>query len=195
MSEEVVAREIPGPGTWHWKISPEDVEKIKKGDRETIDRVYFDNYKKFYKFAYRFCRDKNRLSYVEDCIQEVYLDLPMYDYSNVKTFFRGLLRTFICCSFNRIRTVSLFSPIGRNKDGEEFTLIDVLGIDFFKDLEEREDGERNAINIISAQHVLSDIEKDFLTAVAFRCTPYRGLYNDEYKRLIAKEVRCKCHNR
>ena len=175
---------IPTPENWHWAITPEDVKKIKMVDRETIDRVYFANYEKFCKCAYRFCYDKGKLSYVEDCIQQVYLDLPTYDYSDARTFYHGLLQTFRRCTLKCYRTVSLFSSIGRNKDGKEMTLVDVLGVDVFKALEEREDGERQAIKIISAQYALSDIEKDFLTAVAFRCRPYRGLYNDEYKQLI-----------
>lgn len=176
---------IPTPENWHWAITPEDVKKIKAVDRDTIDRVYFANLEQFSKCAFLFCRKRGKRSFFEDCVQQIYLDLPNYDYTNVGTFWRGILKTFRRCCCNPFRVVSLFATIGRNKDGDELTLIDVLGEDVFKALEEREDGERQAIRIISAQTALSDNERDFLTAVAFRCTPYRGLYNDEYKRLIA----------
>ena len=175
---------IPVPGNWHWAITPEDVNGLKAVDRETVNRVYFANYDKFCKCAYNFCRKRNKFSYVDDCVQQIYLDLPLYDYTNALTFFRGLTKTFIHCSYWGFRSVSFFSPVGRNKDGEDLLLIDCLGVDVFKALEEAEDGERQALKIISAQTALNDNEKDFLTAVAFKCRPYRGLFNDEYRRLF-----------
>ena len=47
-------RDIPTPENWHWKITPEDIEKIKANDRDTINRVYFDNLPKFEKIAKRY---------------------------------------------------------------------------------------------------------------------------------------------
>ena len=40
---------------WHWRITLADIEKIKANDRETVNRVYFDNLEKFRKMALKYC--------------------------------------------------------------------------------------------------------------------------------------------
>lgn len=172
MSEEVVAREIPGPGTWHWKISLEDVEKIKKVDRETIDRVYFDNYDKFK----RICR--NRFSILwEDALQEIYLLIPYLDYTNAKTFFRSILSLL----YRRIcgRSVFTLSALSLDKTlsiDEQHSFIDFLAIecDF---LHEDEEQNIKVIGLIDNQRFLSDEQKDYLLSVAFNCQNIKGLFN------------------
>lgn len=172
MSEEVVAREIPGPGTWHWKISPEDVEKIKKVDRETIDRVYFDNYEKFKKI----CRSRFSALW-EDALQEIYLLIPYLDYTNAKTFFHSFLGLLIRAIYGR--SVSTFKALSLDMllpNDEQHSFIDFLGIecDF---LHEDEEQSIKVIGIIDNQRFLSDEQKDYLLSVAFNCQNIKGLFN------------------
>lgn len=85
-------RDIPTPENWHWKITPEDIEKIKANDRDTINRVYFDNLPKFASVARGYIwrsRAVGRyidLSYVQDIINEIYLRLPLCSFINVQHF-------------------------------------------------------------------------------------------------------------
>lgn len=175
------------PENWHWDITPEDVKKIKAVDRETINRVYFSNLAKFKNIAGRYCfyiiRDS---SYFEDCVQQIYVDLDKFDYTNVQTFYWSILnscRRARCASF---REVSLFTPVITNDKGKDKTLLDILWKDYFAELEERETGEEKALLMIKSQTALSELEKDFLTAIAFCVRPYEGLFNDEYKNYTAR---------
>ena len=79
---------IPTPETgWHWKITPEQVKAIKANDREAINAAYFDNYQKFAKIGYNFCRRVHDYNDREDFLQQVYVDMPMFDYT--VTYFYG----------------------------------------------------------------------------------------------------------
>lgn len=35
------------PECWHWAITLQQIEQIRRDDRKTIDKVYFDNLPKF----------------------------------------------------------------------------------------------------------------------------------------------------
>lgn len=79
---------------WHWKITPEQIEKVKENDRETVNEVYADNLKKIRAIGYGFCRRARCFSCYEDFLQQVYIDLPKCDYTNVKKFYYSLKRCF-----------------------------------------------------------------------------------------------------
>lgn len=86
---------IPTPETgWHWKITPEQVKAIKANDREAINAAYFDNYQKFAKIGYNFCRRVHDYNDREDFLQQVYVDMPKFDYTNTQTFYLSLCRCF-----------------------------------------------------------------------------------------------------
>ena len=175
---------ITTPENWHWDISPEDVKKLKAVDRDTINRVYFANLKKFERIANKYCRFVIRNpSYFEDCVQQIYVDLPLYDYTDNRTLYYCILTTFKRATLRSRYEISLFAPVhGKDKDSE---LADFLGKDFFAELEERETEEEKALLMIKSQIALSDLERDFLTAVAFGVRPYEGLFNYEYKNYTA----------
>lgn len=59
---------------WHWKITPEQIEKMKENDRETVNEVYADNLKKIRAIGYGFCRRARCFSCYEDFLQQVYID-------------------------------------------------------------------------------------------------------------------------
>lgn len=62
---------VPTPENWHWKITPQDIAKLRLEDVPTMTKVYFDNYKKFQKIAYRRFKD-----FEEDAMQSIYVALP-----------------------------------------------------------------------------------------------------------------------
>ncbi len=176
---------ITTPESWHWDISPEDVKKLNAVDRDTINRVYFANFKKFERIANKYCRFVIRNpSYIDDCVQQIYVDLPLYDYTDNGTLFACLMRSCRSAALRSRYEISLFTPVhGKDKDCE---LADFLGKDFFAELEDKQVGEENALIMINSQTALSAPERDFLTAVAFRVRPYEGLFYEEFTRHFGK---------
>ena len=175
---------IPTPENWHWAITPDDVKKIKAVDRETINRVYFDNLFKFRSMAGKFCRDHRcRSRWYEDMVQQIYVDLPKYNYTNRRTFANGIIKSF----WSVFKGVS-FGNCGSFETAlsdDDKSLADVIGVDTFNFIIDHEDDDKQVLTIISTQDHLTDLQRDFLTAVAFACTPYRGLYAEEYRRAFA----------
>ena len=185
MTPGAIERAILTPENWHWAITPEDVKKIKAVDRETINRVYFANLKKFERIANNYCCFVIRNpSFFEDCVQQIYVDLLFYDYTDNKTLYNCILRTFKRATLRSRYEISLFTPVhGKDNDSE---FVDFLGKDFFAELEEKQVGEENALIMINSQTALSALERDFLTAVAFRVRPYEGLFYEEFTRYFGK---------
>lgn len=61
-----------------WEVTPEQVAKINAGNREALDKFYFDNLQRLTFSAYRFMRNNGYLQSVisyEDLLQQVYFDL------------------------------------------------------------------------------------------------------------------------
>lgn len=109
---------------WHWKITPEQVEAIKANDREAINVAYFDNYQKFAKIGYNFCRRVHDYNDREDFLQQVYVDMPKFDYANTRTFYFSLSRCFFTLRHGLSRNVSLDAELSDDDDG--FTLGSML---------------------------------------------------------------------
>ena len=161
--------ESPTPENWHWKITPEDVVKIKAVDRETINRVYFDNYNKFRSICF-----KRFPSYWEDALQEIYVILPYCNYTNLRTFFGSILRRLEISIYGRsVRyPLSLDKPLN---DETSTTFGDIIGeeYDFFHEDEEQ---TLKVISILDNQKFLTDDQKDYLISIAFGCQQAKGLY-------------------
>ena len=169
----------PTSEKWHWKITPEQIERIRQRDRDTVNQVYFDNLDKFKKMAYKFCNKTKRRDYVQDCLQQIYADMLDYDYSCLRKFYWSIYHSFYCAvGYTRCHTVSLDKPIF---DGNDATLADFMPIadTAVSDTEKRE-YERHVLEIIAAQTQLTERSKDFLTAYALDCKPYVGVFAYEY---------------
>lgn len=168
------------PTNWHWKITPEQIPKIKANDRDTINRVYFDNLSTFRAMAGKYCRHTQLFDFFEDCIQQIYVDLPKYRYDDAKALYWGIRTSFIFASLaNRHCCASLDARLSDDED-ENLTLLDCIGVDGFKESEEREQA-RNVLSIIAEQVQLTEQQRDMLTAFAFGCRVYRGIFSDEYR--------------
>ncbi|CCZ95537.1 unknown [Corallococcus sp. CAG:1435] len=167
------------PECWHWAITLQQIEQIRRDDRKTIDKVYFDNLPKFRRIVNRLCRNCYKMDFVEDVLLQIYIDLQYYDYTNCLTFYRCILQTFKTTTFKKIYTISFEYSIG---DG--LTLADVLST---KDNYEFEFDEENrkVVEIVAAQTQLTNLQKDILIAYAFDCVAFRGLYDKAYKQVFA----------
>ena len=172
------------PNGWHWKITPEQIEKIKERDRDTINKVYFDNYDKFERMAKRYCNILNRRELVDDCTQQIYADIMDYDYTDTRTLYHSIRHSFwAACGVGKCDIVSLDETL---YDDGETTLGDILPSTYDITQEaENKDNERHALELIAAQTHLSDKNKDILTAIAFGCLAYQGLFAYEYAQAVA----------
>lgn len=179
------------PQGWHWKITPEQIEKIKAHDRDTINQVYFDNYDTFKGMAKNYCRRVKRFNDWQDCVQQVYVDLPAYNYDCTAYFYLSLNGSFrYACGFpvhERFPIiVSLDTLLLCDEDGDGQTLYDriasKIGIHYVEQESERREQERHALEIIAAQKSLTERDKDVLTAIAFNCWAYRGLFAYAYRK-------------
>ncbi|MCI9405033.1 MAG: hypothetical protein HFJ21_06995 [Clostridia bacterium] len=168
------------PTGWHWKITPEQIERIRQRDRDTVNQVYFDNLDKFKAMAYRFCGLRKFYDDFQDCVQQIYIDLVNYDFTNSKRLFWSIRGSFYRVCYSRYRYVSLSTPIMNGID--DITLMDCLAVNVELGAEqEKQEQERHALEIIAAQKHLSDKDKDILTAYAFNCLCYKGLFDYEYR--------------
>lgn len=166
---------------WHWKITPEQIEKIKQRDRDTVNQVYFDNLEKFKRMAFKFCGEHKLYSYFKDCVQQIYADMLYYDYSNSLRLFCSIRTSFYRATMDSVRAISLDEPIF----GDDIVLADRIGVcdNTDKPYEDKEQARR-ALEIIARQTHLPDSAKDFLTACAFDCLCYKGIFDYEYKKAI-----------
>ena len=177
-----VKRDIPTPDNWHWAITPQQVTEIKQGNRDTINKVYFDNLQKFKHIAANYCRLRNTMQFFDDFLQQIYIDLPEYCFDDVRTFYCGLVKSYFrvfgitphkCID---MRTCLSFDALIFGFD--DVTLGDTIQAP--PDLDEAEFDEQNkrVIEIIETQPQLTEVQKDYLTAVAFGCYFRRGLYGE-----------------
>ncbi len=183
-------RDIPTPENWHWKITPEDIEKIKANDRDTINRVYFDNLPKFEKIAKRYIwrlRASNitvDMSNAEDITQQIYLDLPYYTFDNALKFYYSIRRT--CCNIIWGRSVLSLKSLDTalfdtEKDGKSENIIDYITDNGINDNIEREESEHKVLIALKNQRQLTQKQKDMLTAYAFHARLYDGIFLVEYE--------------
>ena len=112
---------------WHWNITPEQIERIKANDRETIDKVYAENMKKFRAIGCGFCRRARCFDCYEDFLQQIYVDLRIYDYTDTKKFYYSLKRSFHRARLYNGREISLETELCGD---EEYTLADTVADDF-----------------------------------------------------------------
>ena len=86
----------PGTG-WHWKITPEQIERLKAKDIETLNKVYFDNLEKFKRIGITFCLKARDFYFYDDFLNQVYVDLPFYHFENLSKFYMSLNTSFKRC--------------------------------------------------------------------------------------------------
>lgn len=148
---------------WHWNITPEQIEKIKANDREMINSFYLANYQKFRRIGFGFCRRAHCFEYLEDFLQEVYLFVPFFNYTDTRSFYSGLVRCFYKArGYNRYLTLSLDMEIYGDED---ITLADTIADD------------SNIDDYILADETVKEISKSYITILA-KCICGNKLVSD-----------------
>lgn len=82
-----------------WKITAKQVTAIKNGDIEARNRFYIDNLSRIQSMARNYVRKRHMASVgreydVDDCVNCVYLDLPLFNFENGKTLSHSLINSF-----------------------------------------------------------------------------------------------------
>lgn len=167
------------PADWHWAITYDDIRQIKLNHRETINKVYFANIEKFERIAWSFCFRRDLLDLKEDCVNQIYVDLPKYNYENLSRFYTGIMCSCRIATFIRSSSPcfcnSLDACFEDEKNGRGRSLLDLLTYEDVPEEARKENCEK-VFQIIEEQEQLAPWQKDVLTAFAFGCTAYRGLY-------------------
>lgn len=169
------------PTGWHWKITPEQIEKIKQRDRDTVNKVYFDNLRQFKRMAYNYCRKNKLYSYYRDCYQQIYIDLPYFRFDTCRELAFSIKNSFAraCMSCKKV-ILSLDKPL-RDDDRVYEDLFE--SYDTPEKKYDDKEHERHVLEIIAAQKHLTERERDILTAYAFDCLVYKGLFAYEYAQI------------
>ena len=187
-------REPATPANWHWAITPQQIDEIKQGNRDTIDKVYFDNLQKLRRIVFNFCRKRDKQQFFDDCLQQIYVDLQNYRFNNSMTFFWSIKRScYYAYGFRKSEVrayISLDSPLqsqgSKRQEQSSRTLADTIPAIEFDELEEQEQ-EKRVLTILDSLE-LSEQDKDVMTAIAFGCAVQRGLYawlQRKYKQNLA----------
>lgn len=99
-------------GGWHWKITPDQIERLKAKDIGTLNKVYFDNLETFKRIGLSFCRKAHRdFYYYDDFLNQVYVDLPSYNFKDTFSFYYCLIKSFKRCRKWLRGLISIETPI------------------------------------------------------------------------------------
>ncbi len=184
-----------------WQFTDEQIRQIKNKDQNAMYKFYQDNYKIFSGMAWNFIRRqycfKGFCIYeYDDLMQQIYVDLPYYDYSSRKSLCIGIkFGTFLCNQFGGIlfknvksvfKTCSLYAF--NKTSGDEFNIVDkyvsyIPNFDEKEELEERKQKNKAIelflLNTIKGKKKLNNIYCRIFTDLSIKT-----LKGDEYERLL-----------
>ncbi len=170
-----------------WNLTLNDIEEIKSGNREVINRFYFDNIKHLKSCIYRvwsqFHFDEDIREWLYDCLHEIYLYLSTFDYSNKALFYWSIVWCVRKLVRGRSVHAKVFSSI--EQEGEEKT----NPLYFIAVTEDENDSDyleelSPVVKLIEAQKALNDRQRDCLMAVALGCKSFDGIYLYVKEKLI-----------
>lgn len=87
-----------------WKITDKQAEEIRKGNTEARNRFYMDNYERIGKMARNYVYKRHMASAgleydTDDCINGVYVDLPLFNFKSGKTLSWSVRNSFYLSIF------------------------------------------------------------------------------------------------
>lgn len=174
------------PDKWHWAITPEQIEKIKANNRDTINQVYFDNLDKFKRIARKYCFKYRKWWAFGDMLNQIYLDLPSYKYTSAKTFYRSIRKSvYNAVYMNGFATLSLDAMLFDDKTRNLMTMIPAPEYDSDK-YTEYEKSAKRVLQGIARQTQLNERGRDILTARALNISCYAGVFRYEYANIFTR---------
>lgn len=142
-------------------FNEKEIEEIKQSNGKAVATFYNNHIRAIKgicaKYFYRNYYELKGLICKDDLYNQVYVDLPLYNYTDGKHIYFCILASckfvldggisFIIGKRNSgkksVKTISLNTPIYSNKDGKEITLENALAdVDFFERREEQENREK-----------------------------------------------------
>lgn len=102
MEEEirVINPEEQLPDFWIYKISAAEIDRIKSGDKQAIRQFFNDNYELIRncarKFYWKFMDLRHNQYCIDDYINQIYCDIPLYNYKNSYEIWTGMR---LSCSY------------------------------------------------------------------------------------------------
>ena len=110
-------KEIQTPENWSWKITSEDIERIKGHDVERLNAVFMANYDRIRAMAGAYCRNHYKMEFVDDCVNQVYVEFASYGFETNGSMFWDVRHSFFrACLYSKCR--SLDEPLKGRKDDE-----------------------------------------------------------------------------
>ena len=138
-----------------------EIKRIKRGNGKAVATFYNNHIKAIkgvcVKYYWRNYEKLKGVICLDDLFNQVYVDLPLYNYTDRKHIYYSILAScrhvldggisYVMGKGNSgkksVKTISLNTPIYSNKNGEEITLEYTLAdVDFFKRREEQENREK-----------------------------------------------------
>ena len=176
----------PTSEKWHWAITPEQIERIRQRDRDTVNQVYFDNLDKFKRIARKYCFKYRKWWAFGDILNQIYIDLPSYRYATAKTFYRSIKKSVNRAVFmNGFATLSLDAMLSDDIDTSFIAMIPAPAYDPDKETEYEKSAKR-VLQGIARQTQLTERGRDILTAQALNIPCYAGVFKHEYENMFTR---------
>lgn len=126
-----------------WRVTPEQIEKIKRQDSEAVCRFIAENLEYLSHMAKHYCSYKHsigRSEYsAEDCISGLYIDLPYFDFSSRTKIYFNLRLSFDYSPYGGLVKYVKDGKAVRRKVASKYLGYDLL---YFTDFErENDEGE------------------------------------------------------
>ena len=112
-----------------WKVTAEELEKLREKDRTILDKFYLENLTTLKNCAIHYYNSRGNLASfynVDDMVQSIYLYLMRLDFSNPKLFKHTLNQGFYYSAFGCIDSVRYFrcDTEARNLFFHTYTILD-----------------------------------------------------------------------
>lgn len=145
-----------------WKITPEQISRIKNGEVQAMTEVFTDNYDRIKKMACKFYWLKKKLGYqffyeIDDLVNQVFADMQYYYYRNALSMFMDIKASFLRIGIGgfkvgyhkNTKSISLDTPIKPNENDSP-TIGDFLASNLPDPLEQmiKEEDEINSMEKI-----------------------------------------------
>lgn len=186
-----------------WVFDEKTIIGIKNNDSDCINKFYFDNLDIIKRIAYRFRRKhfNTYLSLVysfDDLINQVYVDLPFYDYkSRISLYFCIVYGSFLYISYggyrykNKMRIkdncVTSYNIENDSEKGKKQSinwLVDSINFtegidDFLIRLEEKKDNDTTILEYLKST-IKNPIDFNYMYCKLFTDLPLASLNGNEY---------------
>lgn len=182
-----------------WQFTDEQIIKIKNKDIEAMTKFYYDNFKLLSAMARKYARNEyyRTKNYIyDDLIQQVFLDLPYYNYSTRTNLWYGIVKgTFkrinyggYACkdsSFPTAGIVLSYEGLAKDSSNSNYYLDKVASYtDNYDEAEEKEERKQKdkAIELFLERTIKNPKDLNAMWCRLFTDLPLNQIKGDEYER-------------